>query len=245
MKRRKITYTAAEYSKTKGSSGFRDCVEKYTILSLIGNPRGLRILDAGCGDGLYARLLADLGASHITGVDCADDFVELARRKSEDYGVRIEYHLAFIQDFFGNSDCDLVLGSFILNYARSLEEAVKYCMAIASHLKPGGRFVGFNNNPFEVFSGERYAQYGFRKAMSGSGEGREVIYKVDGMTDPIVNYYLNPQTHEQAFLESGLKLEWKRVLLHPSEKENPHWNTFFEGEPPFIAMLGRKMGDGN
>jgi len=209
---------------------------------LIGSPRGLRILDAGCGDGLYARLLADLGASHIIGVDCADDFIKLAKKKSEGYGDKIEYHRAFIQDFFGNGDCDLVVGSFILNYARSSEEAIQYCRAIASHLKPSGRFIGFNNNPFEVFNGERYAKYGFKKVMSGSGEGKEVVYKVDGMTDPIVNYYLNPQTHERAFLESGLELEWKRVLLRPSEQGNPYWNTFFEDEPPFVAMIGRKMG---
>ena len=242
MGRKQITYTAEEYSATKGSSQFRDCVERHTIFSLIGEPAGLRILDAGCGDGLYARLLVDLGASHVVGVDCANDFVELAKKKSEDHGDKIEYRQAFIQDFLGHNDCDLVVGSYLLNYARSLEEAVQYCRAIASHLKPDGRFIGFNNNPFEVFNGERYAEYGFRKAMSGNNEGGEVIYRVDGMTDPIINYYLSPQTHEQAFLKSGLELEWKRILLHPSERENSHWDNFFESEPPFIAILGRKKG---
>jgi len=55
MEKNKITYTAEEYSGTKKSSKFRDAVEFYTIFSLIGNPRGMRILDAGCGDGIYSR----------------------------------------------------------------------------------------------------------------------------------------------------------------------------------------------
>lgn len=76
--------------------------------------------------------------------------------------------------------------------------------------------------------------------MDGGNEGGEVIYKVNGMTDAIVNYYLSPRTHERAFLESGLELEWIRVMLNPSNHGDSYWDDFFEDEPPFIAMVGRK-----
>jgi len=97
--------------------------------------------------------LIDRGAEYVIGVDCSEDFVELAKKKSKDYEGNIEYHLSFIQDFAGKGDCDLVVGSFILSYPRNLEEAVAYCKSISSHLKPNGRYIGFNNNPFEIFGG--------------------------------------------------------------------------------------------
>ena len=236
-----ITYNAEEYSRTKKIGQFRDAVEFHTIFSLIGNPAGLRIVDAGCGDGIYARELVDRGAAHVLGIDCADDFVEMAKQKNKGYEGKIDYQRSFMQESKGSLDCDLCVGSFVLSYPKTLEEAVEYCQAIASHLKKGGKFVGFNNNPFEVFEGERHAQYGFRKVMKGSAEGAEVVYWVDGMKNPIVNFYLLPETYEKAFKKAGFsKFEWQRARLVESEKGNSYWDKFFKDNPPFIAMLAEK-----
>ena len=84
---------------------------------------------------------------------------------------------------------DLVVGSYVLSYPKTKEEAIAYCRAIASWLKPKGKFIGFNNNPYNVFTGERYGKYGFRKVMTGDTAGGEVVYWVDGMDNPITNYY--------------------------------------------------------
>jgi len=236
-----IAYTAEEYARTKKESCLRDAVEMHTLFSLIGNPAGLYILDAGCGDGIYARELADRGAKHIIGVDCTEDFIKMANKKNTDYEGRIEYHRAFVQDFLGVGDRDLVVGSFILSYPRNLEEAIAYCSAMASHLKEGGRFIGLNNNTFEEFKGERYEKYGFRKVMKSSEEGSEVYYWVKGMSNPIVNFHLKPQTYERAFADAGFSdFQWNRAQLVPSEKGNPFWDDFFKDQPPFIAMLARK-----
>lgn len=236
-----ITYTAGEYARTKTGAPFRVEVEAYTIDQLVGDPKGLSILDAGCGDGVYARKLIDRGASQVLGVDAASDFIELARKKNSGYEGRIDYVEAFVQDFLGNQDRDLVLGSYVLSYPRSAQEAIAYCRALASHLKRGGRFVGFNNNPFDVFQGERFGSYGFRKIMERVEEGAEVIYRVDGMTDPIVNYYLRPVIYEEAFREAGFtSFRWERVQLNPACAGDPYWREFFESEPSFIAMVAVK-----
>ena len=189
MEKREISYDAGEYSERKNSLRMRDCIEKYTIAFLADDVRALRILDAGCGDGLFSRFFADLGASYVLGVDCTHEFVRLALEKSGAYA-NIDYRLGFIQEFLGQGDFDLVLGSYLLNYAKSREELIGYCRAIASHLKPSGRFVGFNNNPFEVFDGTRYGAYGFTKTMHGDGEGQDVVYEIPGLTAPIINYGL-------------------------------------------------------
>jgi len=238
---RNITYTAGEYGDTKERFPFRTEVERFTLFSLLGNVSGKQILDAGCGEGIYSRALIDLGASYVLGVDGAQDFIDLAKHKSKEYGRRIEYVQSFIQDLQGGGNLDAVVGAYILSYPQSLDEAVEYCGAIASHLKKGGKFIGFNNNPFEVFNGSKYSKYGFQKEMSGCVEGSEVIYRLECMENPIINFYLNPETYEEAFRRAGFsRFRWQRVLLSPGEENNLYWNEFFEEEPPFIAMVAEK-----
>jgi SAM-dependent methyltransferase len=48
------------------------------ILRLLGNVEGKRLLDAGCGEGRLARLLAERGAQ-VSGIDIVPGLVELAR----------------------------------------------------------------------------------------------------------------------------------------------------------------------
>lgn len=238
-----VDYSAIDYVRTKEAQqdGFRGVVEWYTIRQLLGDVAGLRVLDAGCGDGIYSRRLVDMGASHIIAVDKTASMIELAKAKSGGYEGNIEYHLSPMECFFGKGDCDLALGSYLLNYAKSPEELVAYCRAVASHLKQGGWFVVFNNNPFEVYEGERYAEYGFRKVMHGGREGAPIEYRIDGMKEPLINYYLPPEAHERAFAAAKMEMQWVEVSLDPREKDNRHWDNFFKDKPPFIAIFGMKL----
>ena len=131
MVKKNITYGAQEYARTKQTLPFRTDVEKFTIVSLVGDVTGKKILDAGCGDGVYARELIRRGAAHVIGVDGAEDFVALAKQTNEGFEGRVEYHHAFIQDFPGTADRDIVVGSYILSYPKDLVEATAYCRAMA------------------------------------------------------------------------------------------------------------------
>src|SRR5512142_3150913 len=58
--------------------------------------RGQDVLDVGCGGGLLAESLAHAGA-HVTGIDLAQDLVELARRHAQAAGVQADYRLASVE----------------------------------------------------------------------------------------------------------------------------------------------------
>src|SRR5258708_11557652 len=70
------------------------------VLRLLGEVPGVRVLDAGCGEGSFARLLADAGAN-VTGVDFSrllDAALEEERRQPR--GIHyIEADLADLQMF--------------------------------------------------------------------------------------------------------------------------------------------------
>ena len=77
--------------------------------------------------------------------------------------------------------------------------------------------------------------------MHGAVEGSQVIYRVSGMNNPIINFYLKPKSYEEAFRQAGFsEFSWQRVLLNPEEQDNPYWKEFFRNEPPFVAMVARK-----
>ncbi len=124
-----------------------------------------------------------------------------------------------------------------MSYPRTFDEAVSYCEAMSSHLKEGGRFVGFGNNPFDNVPGMRdLSLYGLKKETQGDAEGSRVLYFLPGMTDPIVNILLKPETYQRAFARAGFKkFRWVQVQLSPS-KEIPDWAPFFNPNPPFIAI---------
>lgn len=50
------------------------------LLELLGDTTGRRVLDAGCGEGYLARVLAARGA-RATGIDLSPRLIEMARRQ--------------------------------------------------------------------------------------------------------------------------------------------------------------------
>jgi ubiquinone/menaquinone biosynthesis C-methylase UbiE len=53
-------------------------------ITAIVSPEGKRVLDIGCGGGVYSRAFAELGAANVTGVDFSATMLESARALSAD-----------------------------------------------------------------------------------------------------------------------------------------------------------------
>src|SRR5215469_3907169 len=53
------------------------------LLAQLGDVTGREVLDAGCGEGYLARILAARGA-HVTGIDLSPRLIEMARAKDPD-----------------------------------------------------------------------------------------------------------------------------------------------------------------
>lgn len=101
---------------------------------------GKQVLDLGCGPGLYANALAELGAS-VTGVDFSQHSLAYARAEAKSRGLEVDYYHGNYLDLDLRATFDLVLlifGDFCPlapNRRRSLLDRV------AEWLNPRGRFV--------------------------------------------------------------------------------------------------------
>jgi SAM-dependent methyltransferase len=117
----------------------REWIIDPVLLSFVGDVRGLRILDAGCGGGYLSRLLAR-GGARVVGVDVSARLLAKARAEEarEPLGVRyLRADLAVLSSFH-DASFDAAVSNIVLQDVRRYREAIREIHRV---LKPGGRFV--------------------------------------------------------------------------------------------------------
>jgi len=115
-------------------------------LQLIGDVKGKRVLEVGCGGGQCSIAFARRGAI-ATGMDLSDKQVEFARELAKAEGVPATFAQGSAEDLSAISDVshDVVFSAYALQYV----EHVDRCFAeVARVLKPDGLFVFSLDHPF-------------------------------------------------------------------------------------------------
>ncbi len=100
------------------------------------------ILDVGCGNGVFSRRLAQLGA-RVVATDFSPTFLERATARTREHADRIEYRLVDATDeaqlsALGERRFDAAVCNMALMDMTTIEPLLH---ALARLLKPGGRFV--------------------------------------------------------------------------------------------------------
>jgi len=99
------------------------------------------VLDAGCGTGGHALLLAKRGYE-VTGVDASNDMIEIARKKAKESGVDVDFFTADLRELRLNRKFDACICMFaVMNYITENEDIKEVLSNVRVHLKRGGLFV--------------------------------------------------------------------------------------------------------
>ena len=229
---------AEQYKRSK-QQPWRTLIESFTLMDLIGDPRGMSVLDVACGEGFYTRMIRQRRAARVVGVDLSIGMIDLARRQEIQHQLGIEYVVGDARDLDGTEQFDLVMAAYLLNYARSCDELQSMCNGIARSLKPGGRFITVNCNPSLLFpTAPSYRKYGFETSVEGKWqEGVPIkwtFYLSDGPFD-IENYHLSVATHEEAFRNVGFReIRWHTPQLSPeglSTADPEYWSDLLSSPP--------------
>ena len=121
------------------------------LLELLGALAGRRVLDAGCGEGYLARVLAARGA-RVTGIDLSPRLIELARSREttgaeRTEGGSIDYRVADLSEPLpeGVGPFDAIASYLVLN---DVDDHRGFAATLAAALVPGGRLVLALNNPY-------------------------------------------------------------------------------------------------
>ena len=128
----------ADFVRT-GKDHDRDALNNPAAFKLIGDIKGLTVLDLACGEGYNTRILAKKGAK-VTGIDFSPRQIELAKQEEKKEKLGIKYlvmdaaNLTELPDsYFDLVTCFMALQD-IENYRKAVSETSRV-------LKPNGRFI--------------------------------------------------------------------------------------------------------
>jgi ubiquinone/menaquinone biosynthesis C-methylase UbiE len=118
--------------------------ERPAVQSLVPDVKGKKVLDAGCGPGIYARWLADRGAV-ITGIDACKKMLDHARTRIGDQAELIHANMEEPLDFLEQDSFDGIISPLAIAYVQNLDRLFKEFSRI---LRKNGWFVFSTEHPF-------------------------------------------------------------------------------------------------
>jgi len=163
---------AEEFAALAETKAHNAHYERPATLSLLPDVAGLRVLDAGCGPGIYAEWLVDRGAD-VVGVDVSERMVALARERLAGRAEFAQADLGSSLGFLEDASFDLVLAPLVIDYVRDWNSLFREFHRL---LRSGGLLVFSVEHPFSDFSFRHMTNYfedevvectwrGFRKPM--------------------------------------------------------------------------------
>lgn len=132
---------ADAYASANADGFFNAWYEKPAMLRLLGDVRGQRILDAGCGSGPTSVAVSDRGAE-VSGFDVSAAMIEIARRHLPDADLRVHdlaEPLPWADEAF-----DVAVASLVLHYLPDWSGPLAELYRV---LAPGGRLLVSVNHP--------------------------------------------------------------------------------------------------
>ena len=118
--------------------------ERPATLSLLPEVGGKRVLDAGCGPGVYSEWLIKHGAE-VLALDASPGMVELARRRLGGAADVRQADLGGPLAFLDDSSFDVVLSPLVLDYIEDWRAPFAEFYRV---LRPAGHFVFSVTHPF-------------------------------------------------------------------------------------------------
>ncbi|HVF56206.1 MAG TPA: class I SAM-dependent methyltransferase [Pyrinomonadaceae bacterium] len=212
--------TYAALVDTKPHNAF---YERPATLSLLPAVSGKRVLDAGCGPGVYTEWLVR-GGAEVIAADASSRMVQLARER---VGARADIRQASLDeplDFLADASFDIVLSALVLDYVRDWPAVFREFHRV---LGAGGCLVFSVGHPFADFM----------RHIEGNYFETELVvemWKGFGGRVPMPVYRRPLGALVNSLLDAGFLLE---KIVEPTPTEE-----FERADPRHYAELSRQPG---
>lgn len=179
-----------------------------SLLAACGSVSALAVLDLGCGQGYFSRLLAKAGA-RVVGVDVSERLIDHAVRREREAPLGIEYQAldaAEIASRWPPASFDLIVSCIAL---QDMADPLVVLQATNRLLKPHGRVVILVEHPTNDTVYREWER---------DAAGRKILLRIDRYFDtgPKVATWMivDPHSGERRVYEFP---GWRRTLEHWSE----------------------------
>jgi 2-polyprenyl-3-methyl-5-hydroxy-6-metoxy-1,4-benzoquinol methylase len=208
----------------------------------LGDLNKRRILDVGCGDGLFPRLLAEQGAS-VVGYDKAPEKIAEAKEHKDARRLAVRFFVSTPHTFSHDDMFDAATSVMVLPFATSLEELAAFFRSTSLHLVSGGQFVSVVINPSFSAFGTDFLIRRFTK-LQGNKVRSEFLDRTSGHVEMTAEtHQYTTKEFERAVVEGGMKPEaWKKLFATRDIVEKMgafFWQPCHENQP-FALFIARK-----
>ncbi|MDJ0976869.1 MAG: class I SAM-dependent methyltransferase [Planctomycetota bacterium] len=180
------------------------------LLARIGDACGTRVLELGCGNGYFARLLLDRHSgrppARMVLLDASEEMLQLAKRGLSGHEVELVQHDVRRPLPFDDGAFDLVLATFVFNEIPSRQVA-KACAEVRRVMGRGGRLLATVVHPELIHDLDR------RGRLKPAGRGVLTMPSADGLRLPVTQ--TSEAAYRRALEDAGFAVEL--TALHASE----------------------------
>lgn len=213
------------------------------MLHTIGEPAGLDILDAGCGEGYLSRILAKKGAN-ATGIDSSTKLIEAARSQNLADVPSVSFDIGSVDDLpYPDSAFDLVVCNHLVN---DLFDPSKPISEFARVLRSSGRLVILMLHPcfYNKHAERDQATNGMIASSYFDIRSVEQTFQVGGLTSPAANiaWFRPLEFYTEELRKSGFAIT-SLTEPHPSPEQwrtDGWWRKGFT-RPLFMLLTAQKL----
>jgi SAM-dependent methyltransferase len=228
----------------------RRYVEFYSFFEVLGDLEGKSVLDAGCGTGIYTRLLKKGGAARVVGLDVSGDMIHAAREAEQAQPLGIDYVVGDIAEAGALGPFDIVMLAYVLHHAGTAEEMRAMCRGLHGALAPGGRLVGtMISYDFQSTDPDYYSPYGIRLGHDGSlRDGSPLTISISiGLAEfGLRAHYWTQEGYESALTDAGFSdLVWHAPRVSPAgieDQGSAFWEAYLARPHTLVLECIRSKG---
>jgi len=222
----------------------RKYTSDYSWAKLLGDLKGKRALDLACGEGISSRLLRDLGADEVVGVDISEKLINKAATEEKRINPDrpIEYIVGDIANLPVKGKFDVITGAMALHYSDSEDMMRKIISGAKNNLESGGFFYASIPNPERMKGSD---SYGVKMTPTTGEEGSAVKIELKDFKNKklseFTNYYWFKETYEKIFKEAGFDIEWVDSEVSPEGKKElgeEFWQEY-EKNPVYVMIKAK------
>jgi ubiquinone/menaquinone biosynthesis C-methylase UbiE len=228
------------YSRLRRSvEGLDGAPEWPALRALLPDPRGLKVVDLGCGFGWFCRWARQSGVAQILGIDVSEKMLARARAATEDAAITYTEadmeHLELPKESF-----NLVYSSLALHYVEHLNDLVS---VVYRSLVPGGNFVFSVEHPIFTAPADPnwFVNAGGRKTWPIDGYLDEGTRSTDWLAKGVIKYHRTIATYLNMLLRLGFTIshveEWGPTAEQIAAQ--PNWADERQ-RPPFLLVAAAR-----
>jgi len=228
---------AHRYAEGVATKPYNAYYDRPNTLSLVPDIDGRRVLDAGCGPGVYAEELLARGAD-LVAVDVTPEMVEIARTRVGDRATVRQANLMERLDFAGDGEFDAIVCALVLDYIEDWRPVFREFHRI---LRPGGVLVYSHGHPqsdYLYLRDKRAVETSYFEV-----ELHGIPWTGWGEPNPTIEFYRRPLAETlNPIAEAGLVFD-RLLEAKPTEefrRARPEAYEKLMREPCFLCVRARK-----